>query len=157
MRAGTLPSSSTGKQGPMPDPVATRTTFLNSGAIVKTPEASAPRVHSLCGCPSIVLRVQSPAFDTTIEKPFWPGLSIAAKACHSRNGLSDMRIALPAIGVSKSKCSRIACLDKGSGRTATRLSLSQGSAILSVISAKSRLLGFELEHLRVTVFSVSVN
>lgn len=85
----------TGRQGPIPEPVATRTTFLKRGAMARTPQAGIPRFQMCVGILDIVSPVQSPAFEMTREKPFVPGFAMVAKACHSRRGLREMRTAVP--------------------------------------------------------------
>ncbi|TID02035.1 hypothetical protein CH35J_003703 [Colletotrichum higginsianum] len=136
-RAGTRRSMSTGRQGPMPEPVATRTIFLKSGATASTPEAGVPRVQMEVGGFSMMRLVQSPALETTMEKPLPLGSGIAAKACHSTMGRSVMRTPreVQGPGVQKSKCRRTACLERGSGTTLTRRRRIHGRAMLSVVRA----------------------
>ncbi|KAI6765158.1 hypothetical protein HG531_012257 [Fusarium graminearum] len=116
----------TGKQGPIPEPVATRTTFLNRGAMARTPEAGVPRVQMDVGGFSMMRFVQSPALETTIEKPLPLGSGIAAKACHSTNGRSVMRTPRD---------------EQGGGTTLTRRSLVQGRAMHNVMSDSSQIVG----------------
>jgi len=81
MRHGTFRARMTARQGPIPDPVATRTTDLNNVAIRRTPHAGMPRTYMCDGARSIVRPVKSPARLTMSEKPLPLGLVIVAKPC----------------------------------------------------------------------------
>ncbi|XPS79445.1 hypothetical protein M3J09_011428 [Ascochyta lentis] len=69
IRAGTFLAKITARQGPIPEPVATRTTDLKSVAMRSTPHVGIPRTHRCAGARSIVRPVKSPARLTIREKP----------------------------------------------------------------------------------------
>lgn len=102
-RIGTRCSSMQGAHGPIPLPVATNTSLRNRGTILSTPHVGIPRTQSDVGGFSICLPVQSPARDTTKEYPFFPGSGTVANPCHSRRGLSEIRVNVPGTGVTKDK------------------------------------------------------
>jgi hypothetical protein len=87
--------------GPMPLPVATKTTRLKRGTMRRTPKVGTPRTQSSVGGLSIMPLVQSPARETTREYPFMPGSGTVANPCHSKRGLREIRVNDPAMGVTE--------------------------------------------------------
>lgn len=102
-RIGTRCSRIHGAHGPIPLPVATKTTRLKRGTIRRTPNVGIPLTQRCFGGFWIWFVVQSPALDTTREYPFIPGSGTVAKPCHSMRGLSETRVKLPGMGVTEKK------------------------------------------------------
>lgn len=97
-RIGTRRSRMHCMQGPIPLPVATRTRRRKRGATWINPMVGIPRTHISLGGFRIFFDVQSPARDTTKEKPGFPGSATVPKLCHSVRGLPEIRTKLPATG-----------------------------------------------------------
>jgi hypothetical protein len=95
MRHGTFWASITARHGPMPEPVATRTTDLNNVAMRRTPQVGMPRMYMCVGADSMVRPVKSPARLTMSEKPLPLGFVMVAKPClgieRSASGLETRR------------------------------------------------------------------